>query len=1344
MKRRRIVWVAGSLVAALVLAAALLVVTLRSPWFYGKVRDWAVSTLESATGGRVEIGSLTFDWKQLRVQVTGLTLHGLEPAGKPPLLHCATAEVGLKIVSLFKRDVDIQYLKATEPRIYLIVSPNGQTNIPRPKVSSGGNAMETILKLAIGRFDIVRGEFTIETHGTTPFELHGQNLSASLNYEGGVPQYRGRISVQPLELAGRAAAVVTAAIRLPANRIGIDQADITMGDSRVSFSGAIEDLAAPHGAFRYHALVGNSDAARLLRTKLLERGTAQSSGTVTWRGGSDFSLAGSMHAYGLEYRDAHVRLRNFEADGALNASAAGVDVRGLRFSGHVAAGKADVPIQGGVAQAALRRSDLSARGIGLALLGGSFRGDATLRQFKRYSVEGEIAGFDTRRVVALYSTENLPWDALASGSVKLEGTLGRPGDLHGHTALTIAPAPLSAPVHGEVEATYDARSGILDLGRSTLSLPSSTATASGAIGRELQVRLETRDLHDLLPVLGGNASAMPVKLDGTATFEGSVTGKLDDPHVAGTVSTGRFAYQGREFDSFHAGVTASPVNVHLANASLLRSGWRAQFDISLGLRDWQPENDSQIFGSASIQNAGLSDLATLAAASIPATGVLSGSVQVKGTVGNPQIDGQIAVKDGELVVGGREPFDSFTGRVSYGNRTLQIAGGRLVSGVKQAQVSATYSHQANDFAKGRIEFQVATNTMPLDQIRTVREQRPGARGTVQVTARGTLAVPLRLESLAADISAHGLQLTGQPVGDLHLAVQSQGQVLNAHLESDFASSSIKGDGQWRLEGDYPGSATITFSKVDFAQIRNWLLPAGSTIAADLTGYTAGSLHLEGPAARPSEMRAELRLPELEIGIATPGLALRNSGPIVVAIANGVATLQSARLTGSNTDLAVTGKIGLQGKSPLDARVTGRVDLAIVHDWNHDFTASGVLDADATVRGALDAPQITGRVAFERATFNIAGVSNGISNATGTIAFSGNRASIQNFTGDTGGGRIELSGFAAYGSGPTVFRVHARVDQVRVRYPEGVSTVANASLNLTGSSDRSMLAGTITILRASFNPQSDFSSLIAQSAEPVRAPAVRTGILGGLNFDVNIETSPDVQVQSSLTEDIQLEANLHLRGTVSSPALLGRINVTEGQVVFFGTRYHIAQGSISFFNPLKVEPVLDVALETKARGIEVTLTISGPLDKLKLSTRSDPPLQFSEIVALLTTGRTPTSDAALSSSQNPAAQSFQQMGASALLGQAISSPVSGRLQRFFGVSNLRIDPTLPGVEYNPQARLTLEQQVTPDLTFTYITDVTSTNPQVVSVEWAFAKQWSVVAQRDENGLIGMDIFFKKRF
>jgi len=31
-----------------------------------------------------------------------------------------------------------------------------------------------------------------------------------------------------------------------------------------------------------------------------------------------------------------------------------------------------------------------------------------------------------------------------------------------------------------------------------------------------------------------------------------------------------------------------------------------------------------------------------------------------------------------------------------------------------------------------------------------------------------------------------------------------------------------------------------------------------------------------------------------------------------------------------------------------------------------------------------------------------------------------------------------------------------------------------------------------------------------------------------------------------------------------------------------------------------------------------------------------------------------------------------------------------------------------------------------------------------VEWSFSKQWSVVALREENGVFGLDFFFKRRF
>ena len=61
-----------------------------------------------------------------------------------------------------------------------------------------------------------------------------------------------------------------------------------------------------------------------------------------------------------------------------------------------------------------------------------------------------------------------------------------------------------------------------------------------------------------------------------------------------------------------------------------------------------------------------------------------------------------------------------------------------------------------------------------------------------------------------------------------------------------------------------------------------------------------------------------------------------------------------------------------------------------------------------------------------------------------------------------------------------------------------------------------------------------------------------------------------------------------------------------------------------------------------------------------------------------------------------------------------------------MSKIKIDPLLTGVDNNPQARLTIEQPVTQDVTLTYITNLTRTNSAFVRVEWSLNREWSVIA------------------
>jgi translocation and assembly module TamB len=79
-----------------------------------------------------------------------------------------------------------------------------------------------------------------------------------------------------------------------------------------------------------------------------------------------------------------------------------------------------------------------------------------------------------------------------------------------------------------------------------------------------------------------------------------------------------------------------------------------------------------------------------------------------------------------------------------------------------------------------------------------------------------------------------------------------------------------------------------------------------------------------------------------------------------------------------------------------------------------------------------------------------------------------------------------------------------------------------------------------------------------------------------------------------------------------------------------------------------------------------------------------------------------------------------------------------------VSKLKIDPQVTGTSGTPQATLTLQQQITSEITFTYIQDVTQGNPQIIRMEWAINPRWSAIAARDVTGEFNLDLFYKKRF
>jgi translocation and assembly module TamB len=474
--------------------------------------------------------------------------------------------------------------------------------------------------------------------------------------------------------------------------------------------------------------------------------------------------------------------------------------------------------------------------------------------------------------------------------------------------------------------------------------------------------------------------------------------------------------------------------------------------------------------------------------------------------------------------------------------------------------------------------------------------------------------------------------------------------------------------------------------------------------------------------------------------------VHNAGDILASLANSAVTVQSCHLTGSQSNLQITGTAGMKDPQPLNLRASGNINLEALQAFSADIYSSGAVTLNAGVTGSAAQPTILGRLQLQGASFHMLDLPNGITNATGSVSFNGTEATIDNLTGETGGGRVTLAGDISYGGAEPQFRIQATASRVHLHAPDTVTTELDARLNLVGTESRSLLTGDVTVLNVAMHSHSDVGSIFASAAAPPSSDAPSTGLLGGMRFDVRIRTTPETLFRTGLTQDLQADADLHLRGTPDHPGMLGRVVLDTGDVVFFGAKYTVDEGVIAFYNPNKIAPVLNVDLETTVQGVNVTVSVSGPIDKMKLAYHSDPPLEFQQIVSLLASGKTPTPDPVIASHQPPAQQqSLEQTGANTLFSQAVANPVSGRLQRLFGVSKLSIDPQIVGTtSNNPQATLTLQQQVTKDITFTYIQDVTQSNPSAVRIEWAINPQFSAIAQRDVYGEFALDFLYKKRF
>src|SRR5580700_4597429 len=108
---RRIVRIVFLSAIIIGLAAAVFLAALEAGWFDGWIRDVVVQRIEQVTGGKVELKSFHFAPYAMRVELRGLTAHGSEPEGTPPLFHADLVAAAIQVDSFWHKKISLKELR---------------------------------------------------------------------------------------------------------------------------------------------------------------------------------------------------------------------------------------------------------------------------------------------------------------------------------------------------------------------------------------------------------------------------------------------------------------------------------------------------------------------------------------------------------------------------------------------------------------------------------------------------------------------------------------------------------------------------------------------------------------------------------------------------------------------------------------------------------------------------------------------------------------------------------------------------------------------------------------------------------------------------------------------------------------------------------------------------------------------------------------------------------------------------------------------------------------------------------------------------------------------------------
>jgi translocation and assembly module TamB len=1294
-------WASAALVLLVIGGLASGYFALKTPRFHQYVLAKIVENGQAATGGKLEVQNWVFHFSPLSVDLYGVVLHGTEPERSRPLLRADKLAVGVNFRSLLHRKLQLSEIVIQHPVANMQVASDGTTNLPAsPQKQSDNNT--TVWDLAIEHTLLTNGEVYYNDK-KTQITADLYDLKTEIRFDASATRYSGSLSYRNgrLRYATYSPLAHNLDARFSATRDGatLDSLLLTVGSSQISLHGDMTDYNSPKLNAVYQLQVRTQDFAGL-SPDLVPAG--------------DLQLAGEMHYQAVPNQPLLLTL-------ALDGNVTSSDLQAVSSDGRL-------ELRDLKAQYRLAKGNLDIRGISADVLGGQLSADLGMKglnaapkgifsaSVKHLSIESARWSINRQEVKRMPVTGAV--DAKVNGSwagsiknVRLLGDVGLRAAVWNNSAIPRSTTPLDGTVH----VTYDGARNSVTLRQTTLRIPSTSVVLDGEIGDHSNLRIHAiaGDLHQLTELAASlrttpseEDSDAPV-ISGTATLDAVVQGSMRNPRFTGQVEADNLQVQGSQWKSARLKIEANPSEVKILQGVLVNAHQgELSFSGEVGLKQWSYSPSSPVTANLSANGMSVADLEHLANREDAVNGNLSANISFRGSQLHPTGHGSVQIVRASAY---NQPIQNLTVQFQAANDSIDST---LNLNLPAGTVSANLAYTPKTRA---YKVELHTPRIVLQKLQAVLAKDLPLAGTLTASASGTGTIDNPQLDVVLQIPT--LQVRQTAVTEMKAQLTIQNQRATLALSSNITPAFVRANATVELIGDYDIQATIDTNKVPLDPFLAVYLPS---VPTGFHGESELHASLKGPLKDRSRLEAHVTIPTLSGSYQS--LQFSNAGPIHADYAGSVLTLQPAEIRGTQTSLTLQGRIPVRSGGAMSAQTHGTVNLGLLAMFSSGLKSAGTVDFDVHGTGTIRQPSIDGKIEIKDAALSTADAPVSLSNLNGTLDVTKDKLQIASLKGEVGGGQVSVGGSITYS--PTLqFGLSLQGKSIRLLYPDGVRTVLDSNLTFTGNMQAASLSGRALVDSLNFTPDFDLSSFAGQF-NGISVPSSGESFADNIKLAVVVQSSQSLSARSS---QLNLEgiANLQIQGSAATPVIVGRIDLTSGELFFLNNRYQLQRGIVTFNDPNETRPILNVQVTSTIQQYNLTLKLTGPLDKLTTSYVSDPSLPTADIISLIYRGQTDEEAAASGTSTD------------SLLASQAAGQFSSGIQKLAGISSLQIDPTIGGNNANPSATIALQQRVTNKLLFTFSTDVTQPQQEIVQGEYQINKRWSVSVTRDELGGIAVD-------